>query len=308
MSNNTILQEYYVFDVDENNCPDFTYKNILLLNALIKYNSSYSVASDENNPEHIDSYVGILEKLKMDFFEFQEYDTLKQIIPENEIDAIKKSDKVDEKGREKDTLYKVVESIDRINSTHLVSEGPKHNGIHMGRYKTAQSIREIDNLKGLLLSGDTSVIKKIASASDSKYNFSFATKFCAYVSRHALNQDNYCIYDEVVQSILPYFINKYISDKKLLKKYCKVVNKNNAEKRYITSTVSRLKEREYTNNEFENGYAEYKNIIDEIIKGIKIKHGITVTYEEFDHMLWYYFKGSKVKVQIAMNTLIDNIK
>lgn len=300
---NTILKDYYVFDVDKNNCPDFTYKNILLLNALIKYNSSYSVASDENNPEHNNSYAGILEELKDKFFEFSDYDALKQIIPEKDTEAIKKSDEVDERGREKDTLYKVVESIDRINSTHLVSEGPKHQGAHMGRYKTAKAIRKIDDIKERLSNGDTNIIEKIASASDGKYNFSFATKFCAYVSRHALNQDNYCIYDEVVQSILPYFINKYISDKEMLKKYCKVVNRNNEEKRYITSTVCNLKEREYTSNEFENGYAEYKNIIDEIIKGIEREDGIKVTYEQFDHMLWYYFKGSKTKVQESLNSI-----
>jgi hypothetical protein len=50
---------------------------------------------------------------------------------------------------------------------------------------------------------------------------------------------------------------------------------------------------------------EYKNIIDEIIKGIEKKDGIVVNYEQFDHMLWYYFKGSKTKVQKAMNVLPD---
>lgn len=304
---NVILNDYYIFDVDKNNCPIFTQKNILLLDALIKYNSSYSVASDDKNPEYNDSYAGILRKLKEEFFDFKKYEDLERKIDENLHEEIKKSEEVDENGKEKDDLYKVVESIDRINSTHLVSEGPSHKGVHKGRYKTSQKIRGIENLKGRLLRGDTDLIHIIASLSDEKHNFSYATKFCSYVCIHALGKDNYCIYDEVVQSILPYYINKYIDDKEVLRRYCKIVNKNDEEKKRVESTVCKLKDKKYKGNNGISGYKEYKNLIDTIILGIEKKDGIKIDYATFDHMLWYSFKGSKIKVQNIMNTLIDEI-
>lgn len=84
----------YSFDLKDG-YPQFTPKNLLLVDALIRYNSDYSVTIDENHPEYQESYTYILKNKKESFFE-----------------AISEDD-----------LYKVVKSIDKIHSTHLMSEG-----------------------------------------------------------------------------------------------------------------------------------------------------------------------------------------
>ncbi len=112
---------------------------------------------------------------------------------------------------------------------------------------------------------------------------------CRYIFKGTKQENNYCIYDEVVQSVLPYFAYKYkIKD---------------WEKTYITyrmqniSIIKRLKEKS------ENSYSEYKTIVENIIKEIKKESRIEVTFEAFDHMLWYFFKGQSAKIKAVMNKL-----
>lgn len=299
-----ILKDYYIFDVDKNKCPIFTQKNILLLNALLKYNSSYSAAEDEDSGEYEKSYAGILRKGNgQDFF-----DCLgkQPILLKTETEAIEKNDAVDEDGYEKDAIYKVIESIDKINSTHLSSEGAK--GKNKGRVKTAQKIRGIIDLKQQLEIGEAQLVNEIARVNEItndkgnvRNNFSFATKFCSYVCRYALDdkyKNNYCIYDEVVQSILPYYIKRYIEGDEW-KTYCKTINENSKKRdKRIESVISDLKEKD-------KGYEEYRQLIKKIIDGIERVDGIRIDNETFDHMLWYYFKGSKSKVQKAMNSMLE---
>ncbi len=268
--NTNEMKKYYSFDLKDG-YPYFTEKNLLLIDALIRYNSDYSVTSDKNHPEYKESYSYLLESKKADFFNFEE-----------------------------DVLEKVVKSIDKINSTHLTSEGnsvPK--GEHDGITKTVNKIKEIGNLKGRMMDRDPKVVFEIASAVETKYNFSFASKFCAYVCELALDKkDGYCIYDNVVQAILPLYIYRYVG-KETAKNYCKIVNETKPELRRIESKISELKSKDE-----KDGYKEYRDLIDAILKGIKEIDGIDITYSQFDHMLWYYFKGSKQRVQEALNSLV----
>ncbi|MBE6793714.1 MAG: hypothetical protein E7532_02070 [Ruminococcaceae bacterium] len=287
------LKKYYEFELRDG-YPVFSVQNILLLEALIKYNSDYSVTADENHPEFGESYAGILTKERESFFDFVSRDSLR--ILETEAEKINKNPDTDEEGREKDSLYKVVQSIDKINSTHLMSEGSSVK-VHKGILKTVERIKSIDNLKERMKAGDPSLVHEIASAVETKYNFSFASKFCVYVSEIALEKsDAFCIYDNVVQSVLPLYIHRYVG-KDEAEKYYKIVNKGKKNAR-VESTVSNLK--------CEKGYKEYRDIINRIIKGVEDKDDIKITYSQFDHMLWYYFKGSKLKVQEALNTLLKD--
>jgi len=284
----------YEFDTDENGLPTFTQKNIAFLNGILRYDSNYSTSSDKSNSEYQNSYAGLLENT--DFFSFP---------------PLRDSEGYDELGERIDVLYKVIESIDKINSTHLSSEGnsKKDNGTsnekrNKGRAKVAAKIREIggQNLNNLLENADTEIVNKIAdSLVGGKHNFSFATKFCSYVSIHALGKDNYCIYDEILQSVLPYYAYMYVDDFK--KKYP-----------YIYKTINATKSNGYkTRNEslvyqykIDDNYAGYKKLIDEIINGIKNKTGENISYADFDHLVWYYFKGSKNKILFAMSKLPEN--
>ncbi|MBE6738664.1 MAG: hypothetical protein E7566_08490 [Ruminococcaceae bacterium] len=264
MADTNNLKEYYTFDL-KNDLPCFTDKNLLLVDALIRYDSNYSVTTDENHPDYKESYAGILSRMKADFFDFNKTD---------------------------EHLLEVVKSINKINSTHLGA----YNGIQL----TVDTIKKMENLKERLLNGDGSVVYEIACAGINRYNFSFATKFCTYVSELALEtNDKYCIYDNVVQSVLPLYIHHYVSEEKA-KEYYKIVNKSKPELSRIESKIdSKLKSK----NE-PKGYDKYRELINEIIKGIKEKDGKNITYAEFDHLVWYYFKGSEKKVQQALNTLL----
>ena len=164
------LKKYYEFELRDG-YPVFSVQNILLLEALIKYNSDYSVTADENHPEFGESYAGILTKERESFFDFVSRDSLR--ILETDAEKIKKNPDTDEEGREKDSLYKVVQSIDKINSTHLMSEGSSVK-VHKGILKTVERIKSIDNLKERMKAGDPSLVHEIASAVETKYNFSFA--------------------------------------------------------------------------------------------------------------------------------------
>jgi len=245
----------YEFDVDQNGFPAFTQKNVEFVTAIIGYDSNYSSASDENNYESIFAEPNFWSLTKLD---------------------------------------KAVESIDRINSTHLASEGSAVKG-GQGREITTEFIRDIggDTLKERLMNADSSLVTEIAAAVQTKYNFSFATKFCAYASRYALGIDNYCIYDKVVQTVLPYFYYVYVDGEGYREFYRTKKTKENE------STV----DTKFRGRDIQDGYAQYRNCVDDIIAGIAKKCGICVTYEQFDHVLWYCFKGSNIRVKEALNCL-----
>ena len=257
----------YQFDTDQNGFPTFTQKNIDFVTAMIGYDSNYSASINENDPQHNDTYVTIFKQF--------DFSTLQR-------------------------LEAAIESIDKINSTHLSSEGKrtgsdgtgKRNG---GRAITAARIRKIggDNLRQRLKEGDATLVHEIASAVENRYNFSFASKFCAYASHHALALHNYCIYDRVLQSILPYYYFIYVDGDGYKALYR---TKRNATNESIIGEL--CQDREIT-----DGYTKYRQIVDDIICGIKEKCGIEVNYEDFDHLVWYYFKGSNMKVLKAMNVL-----
>jgi len=275
----------YEFDVDENGFPTFTEKNIKFLNAILRYDSNYSTSIETESLEYDQNYAGILERTKERFFVFPTERTYLG----TKLGSGKRNSEADEDGYEKDDLYRVIETIDKINSTHLASEGP--NGGNRGRINTVNKIRKINDLKERLKEKDPELVYEIAEMGGGKTNFSFATKFCSYVCRHALDVDNYCIYDEVVQSVLPYYAYMYIDGNEYKKLYKRVSGKNARNK----STVYKFKE--------EKDYEGYRDIIDKIIRGIYEKVGTKVTYSEFDHMLWYYFKGLKSKTEKAMQCL-----
>ena len=279
----------YEFDTDQNGFPTFTQKNIEFLNGILRYDSSYSTSSDKNTPEYQASYAGILER--GNFFNFS---------------ATSSATEIDELGNPVDDLYRVIVSIDKLNSTHLSSEGNSKSAAssgkrNRGRALVAQAIRKLggERLKEYLQQGDTEIVKIIANPKvGGKHNFSFATKFCSYVSIHALEQDNYCIYDEILQLVLPYYAYMYIDDfdgkYPGLYKMVRGTKANGGSERR-ESLVSSFKEN--------SNYEGYRDIIDEIIVGVKNKIGVDITYADFDHMLWYYFKGSKSRIISAMNCL-----
>lgn len=293
---NQKIDSAYIFDTDENGVPTFSKKNIAFLNGILRYDSNYSSVLNQDNPEYAASYAGLLENSEF----FSSFGT-------------PISDETDNCGNPIDILYKVIESIDRSNSTHLASEGngkkkTKGETRNKGRALVAEKIREIGgkNLKRRLEECDNNLVMEIAAAEvGGKRNFSFASKFCAYVSRHALGKDNFCIYDEIVQSVLPYYAWMYVDESTRKDKFPNIYKTVKGKNRRNESLVYK-----YKSKGSKDGYAAYRNLIDEIIAGIKRKNDEQITYEDFDRLIWYYFKGTKGRVLDAMKVLpeINKIK
>lgn len=159
-------------------------------------------------------------------------------------------------------IPKVVRSIDRENSTHLNSDGCgigeiSKRIIDLGKYKLIDSLKK----------GDLEVFKEIQRVTDpnkngdKKYkgrkNTSFASKFCHYASFFLFEddelRDKYPIYDNVIVSVLPYYMEMYDVD----------------------------------NSESLTDYSFYRKVIDSIRGKTKDK----ISRNGFDHLLWYYHKG-----------------
>ena len=51
------------------------------------------------------------------------------------------------------------------------------------------------------------------------------------------------------------------------------------------------------------GYSEYIKLMKAIVEKITEVTNIDVTFEAFDHMLWYFFKGQPNKIQELMDKL-----
>ena len=106
------------------------------------------------------------------------------------------------------------------------------------------------------------IAKKTSAAIRARENKSFASKFCHYACFYLFEgkreQDNYSIYDSILKSALPLYIDYYGIDVK--------------------------------KQELED-YAIYSETIERIIQ----KTGNMISKNGFDHLLWYYYKG-RIKV------------
>ncbi len=253
-----ISNDPYVFDTNVDGIPIFTQKNLKFLHAIIDNDSNYRNSQDDTDTYFETSYAGLLKKHSI---------TDDPIIMEQ-----------------------IIKSIDKINSTHLSSEG--HSGGGNGIQITLNRIMKIDNLKHKLETKNTDIVVSIARAvkdttNKNKINFSFATKFCAYTSIIALEKDNYCIYDTVVQNILPYYAYIYLNDNSYYRTKRTGENCSNIESQFKQNL----------------DYSGYRNLIDRIIDKIEEDIGTRVSYKDFDNLLWYYFKGTDSRIKKAMSLL-----
>ena len=124
----------YALDMDENGFPKFTEKNIAFFNGAARYTSVFTDVADKNDKEgneYKNAYPGILTEHKEDFFGY----------------AGDGSGNKDELGNPITWLYRVIASIDSMNSTHLSVEGTQKSESgkkqNRGRALTAQKIKEI---------------------------------------------------------------------------------------------------------------------------------------------------------------------
>lgn len=59
---------------------------------------------------------------------------------------------------------------------------------------------------------------------------------------------------------------------------------------------------------YNSDYRGYKNLIDQIIEINEKKEGYKISHEDFDHLLWYYFKGNQRRLEKAKVAYDKEIK
>lgn len=174
-----------------------SFENVCKAEAMIKNDSKYGKASDENAGRR-GSYLGSTAYW---------FNQMKPLLDDLSIPSD------DEKWKE--VVKEVVCSIDRENSTHLNADGVGRDEI------TKRIVSNKDDLIEMLKDKDNlelfNLIQKETNPGDNKHhsriNTSFASKFCHYACLYLFEgqpeQDNYSIYDNVIREVLPLYAAKY---------------------------------------------------------------------------------------------------
>ena len=184
-------------------------------------------------------------------------------------------------------VLRAVKAIDRANSTHQASEGPK--GGADGLERTAGFIADIRGIRSRLEDNDLDLVDEIACALGGRYTFSFATKFCAYVSQglfgsDGCNREGYSIYDSVVSRALPYYAWVYAGEKnRLYKGQC------------VKDPYEKFKDKNLKGQKQWQS-KRYHDLIGEIISENEKKIGYRISRMDFDQLLWYYYKGEESRL------------
>lgn len=162
----------------------------------------------------------------------------------------------------RDGFLEIIKKINDTNSTRLSNEEQEYFANHIASQK--------DSILERIKQGDVSIVNDLAKAgintNQKRYNFSFASKFCTYISRYAFKEcDKFTPYDNVLQNILPYYEWAYCG----------------------TQTVYDFRKKN------ENGYSDYIALIRKIIEHAQKLYGKegNLTLKEFDRLLWYKYKG-----------------
>ncbi len=191
---------------------------------------------------------------------------------------------------DKDTIKDICKKIDKENSTHLAVSGHK-KGDKKGVDAVVNKILNINNFETELKNVNANLVNEIASAVPQISKFSFASKFCTYVSRYKDNNfDAYSIYDKVISEILPYYEWKFLHPPKI-----------HARKKRNKKVVSTI---EYTfakKGSFD--YDGYNTLIGKIIEAINKEKKLNINRSTFDKILWYYYKGDEALRQEALNQI-----
>ena len=190
---------------------------------------------------------------------------------------------------DKDTIKDICERIDKENSTHLAVSG--HNkGDNKGVDAVVKKILDIDDFETRLKKEDADLVNEIAKAVPEISKFSFASKFCTYVSIYKdKNPNAYSIYDKVISEILPYYEWKFLHTTKNAQK-----NRN----KKVVSTIENTFAKKGSFN-----YEGYNKLIGQIIEAINKEKKLTIDRLTFDRMLWYYYKGYEKLRQEALNEI-----
>jgi hypothetical protein len=230
---------------------DLTSENVAKVEAMIRYDSAYRKASSADSAPN-KKYKGSTPYWIKQFSD------------------LIKSSPIDEQ-EYKNLIRKIVESVDRENSTHLNSDkvGIVEISDRICSYEPKELIELLRKptpdyklIKNISLPTHPTGKSHKGNDYKARINFSFATKFCHYMAINLFagesEADNFSIYDNVLDKAIRLYKDDEVPGNKHHKKIV-----------------------------FEGNYETYINFIDDII----LQRGNEISRNGFDHLLWYYYKG-----------------
>lgn len=284
----------YQFDKDQNDMPLFTDKNIAFVNGMVENDSNYNQTDkDEVREIFKGMFVGNAHE-RMACIGRAVY----EIDNEN-------STHLTAVGRHKvDDIMKKLD-LKPMTVEKMSDDGEGEKTITGGALFTSQIIAGIEGLRERLSVGDDQLVTDISKASKTylneahvadinKINFSFATKFCHWTCQYLELGDKYCIYDKVVASVFPYFVDNYASGELASLDCCRMKRIKGAKgSQELVSTIENYKKED-------DGYTKYRKLYDAVLEGINKwrsdnNQNGEIGYRKVDRLIWYYFKGASGK-------------
>lgn len=304
-------------DREENNLVKLSIQNILKVNAMIKENSRYTLDMyDDKIPPDKDFVNFYLTKFINNKPYEEKYKNkycgstswwVKQL----------KNLKSDNQKQYEIIISGLIHDIDRMNTTHLNAdkEGNK-NGRYLAFKKIINEYDKTKLIEALKNEEQMPLIRLISKQDENnKFNFSFATKFCHYISWNYFDdpylKDMYSIYDGIVSKNLPKYIEMYKEneeiqnyflhtkkllsdiDNKIVKKYFYKNTdeiKNTFFNSFFSNPFFKAKDNQYNEESILIFYKIYRDAIDAIRKN-SANGGNLISRNAFDHLLWYGNKG-----------------
>lgn len=246
--------------------PALTRKNADFITAIIKLDSNYGKDTDVNNKPH------------------KTFDPIKSSNGKECGSTAFWFDKMKNNGNFEKCLAGAIVAIDRVNSTHLEASQNGRDIIRERIFQICPTYSEMVTKLEQKLDGSDHIIAKIAapiqakrSKTSDRYNLSFASKFCAYAAKYLGTQQQYVIYDKVIASNLPLYVDAYLCGKSDKDFYsCDFYSyKDKCIKKHQTVDILEF-------------YRKYSHTIETIIDIVKSQG---ISKEEFDHIVWYCLKG-----------------
>ena len=162
-----------------------------------------------------------------------------------------------------DILRNIIIAVDIENSTHLNSDTVGREAV-LNRISV---IEKNDLMRLLKYPGEKyELIYRIQTPETNaeKTHFSFATKFCHYACLYLFKgekeEDNFSIYDSVIEKALPLYIKRYL-------------------------------DKDVKIDDYKGKYPEFIKYVDAIIEKASKENDRKISRNGFDHLLWYYHKG-----------------
>lgn len=170
-----------------------------------------------------------------------------------------------------DELEKIIGYIATSNSTR----SPKESICAFSQY----IYLNLNTFLKKLNDGDISVIEDLKRVKTPRHEDSLISKICRYLCQLEFEEYNFVINDNVVRSILPYYLDFYGVDKSLWTKKGKIIK------------FDKL------------SYSQLHNLIEEVRK----QAAENLTLRDVDDILWYCYKNDNVRTSIAQGIVLKEL-